>query len=482
MAAPALMEPYRPASAQAQRTGDKTGAPQAPKQPPTVDSKTPKAGKLSGVKDKLAAYRVQLEQHAWFRVLETTFKGFTKDKVTENAAAMTYYGVFSLFPLILLFMSLAALAMQSNEDAREQILGVVMGLLPQGQDRLRDVIEGVIKAKGVAAGFGIVFLLWGALGWFQVIDSNINEIWGVSKPRSFIKGKLFALAMVAGIGGVALSSFAATTAVHLIQGWTGDIPGSVFLWQVVVSLLSLLTMAGVFFVLYKFAPQRKIEFTDVWPGALVTAALWEVTRRLLAFYIEKNNMISGYGPIGAAMALLFWIYIASIIILVGAELCYAIAKERRHIPVEQEMEVVSPPGEQPTAKFAPQVGGGHYAEQDKDEPIKAEGAAPHEPELTPDSASPDGKTPHPASRPRYTGEPAPQPAWITASRAERARQYHAQELAEVAGIQTTGPGAAGGETDGDDRPKQIHLDMPLVAMAGVAVGFVLGWINKKDEA
>jgi hypothetical protein len=130
-----------------------------------------------------------------------------------------------------------------------------------------------------------------------------------------------------------------------------------------------LTIAGAFLVLYRFTPRRRVELADVWPAALVTALAWEGTRRLLAFYMEQNNMISGYGPIGAAMALLFWIYVTSIIILLGAELAYAIAKERRHIGPHEEMLVAAPPGEQPTPKFAHQVGAG-FDSPDEVEPIQ----------------------------------------------------------------------------------------------------------------
>ena len=407
---------------------------------PKVDDKAPQKGKLAGLKDSLSAKRTDMERHAWFRVGETVLDGFKKDRVTENAAAMTYYGLFSLFPLFLLFMSVAGIVMNNNAAAQEQILNVIVGLLPQGQDKLRDVIEGVIKARGTAAGVGILALVWGALGWFKVIDQNINEIWGVSKPRSFLKGNLFALMMVAGIGGVALLSFVATAAVNLIASWTGAIPGSVILWQAVISLLTLLTLAGVFFVLYRFAPQRKLAMMDILPAALITSVVWEITRRALALYLERNNMISGYGPIGAAMALLFWIYVASIIILLGAELCYAIAKERRHIPVDKEMEVVSPPGEQPTPKFAPQVGGGHYTEQDEDEPIKAEGSGA--PTVQPVTQV--------AGSPRVGEQPVVHAAWM--------RQPEPKDATEK---------------------KDIHLDVPLIAAASMAVGFLLGAFRKE---
>lgn len=398
-------------------------------------------GRMAALKTRLAAYRTSVEAHAWFRVLQTVAKGFTKDRTTENAAAMTYYGVFSLFPLFLLFMSVTGLVLHNNAAAQAQIMSVVVGLLPQGQDKLRDVIEGVIKARGSAAGVGIVALLWGALGWFKIIDQNVNEIWGVSKPRSFLKGNLFAVAMVGAIGGVALLSFGATAVVNLLAGWTGGISGSVPLWQLAISLVSLLTMAGVFFVLYRFAPQRKMAVMDVLPSALITAVVWEATRRLLAFYLEKTNMISGYGPIGAVMALLFWIYVASIIILLGAELSYAITKERRAIPPETEMEVVSPPGEQPTPKFAPQVGGGHYRGQDEQEPITVEGSG------TPDAPPVD----------KVAGSPRPPERAVV--HAKWQRQPEPKDQTE---------------------PKQIHLDVPLVAAASMVIGFVLGALRKKD--
>ena len=390
---------------------------------------------VTGLKAKWAATKTRLERYAVVRVLESTAEGFTKDKVTKNAAAMTYYGVFSLFPLILLFMSLAGLALQSSEAAREQIMSVIIGLLPQGQDELRKVIVGVIEAKGVAAGVGILALLWGALGWFQVIDSNINEIWGVSKPRSFLKSKLFALAMVGAVGFVVLASFAATAAVHFLARFTGGIPGTIVLWQAVVSLLSVLTIAAVFYVLYRYAPQRDQRFADVWPAALATAILWELTRRLLAYYLEQTDMISGYGPIGAAMALLFWIYVAGIIILTGAELAYAIAKERRHIAPEQEMQVIAAPGEQPTPKFAPQVGGGAERAQDEVEPIRA---AP------PAAQAAGGPIGHPGKAAQRVVAPTRAPADATSAAP----------------------------------PKALRFDLPLVAMLAAAAGFAAGRLTR----
>src|SRR5262249_52144354 len=216
---------------------------------PSVREDDRKPGKFDWIRERL-------EQHAVMRVLFSTVEGFMRDEVTDHAAAMTYYGIFSLFPLMLLFMAIGGIILQNNDYVREQVVNLIVGLLPQGQDELRKMIVDVIKAKGAAAGIGILLLLWSALGWFQVIDKNVNQVWGVSPSRPFVRGKLFALAMVAAIGGVALLSFGASAAIRLLAHYTDLIPGSAAIWQAVVSGVSLLIIALAFYLLYRYVPQH----------------------------------------------------------------------------------------------------------------------------------------------------------------------------------------------------------------------------------
>ena len=327
--------------------------------------------RIAGVLEEwVAVAQERLRRHGALRVLESTVDGVVKDDVLTYAAAMTYYGVFSLFALLLLATSLVGLVLQNSEETRSRILGIVVSYLPQGQEQLSKVITGVIETKGAAAGLGSLSLLWVALGWFQAVDAKINPIWGVRKPRPLVKGLLFALAMSTAIGTVAVASFAATAVAHLVVQLFGGDPAGTALWHGAISALSVLTVAAAFYLLYRFTPQREVQSADVWPAALVTALLWEASRLVLAFYIEKTAMVSLYGPVGAMMALLFWIYVASTIILIGAELSYAIAKERRRLGPEHEMEVMAPPGEQPSIKFAPQVGRGLAAPLGEDEPTE----------------------------------------------------------------------------------------------------------------
>src|SRR5690242_11603281 len=100
-----------------------------------------------GIKGKVQGIRTSLEQHAWFRVAESTAEGFIKDEVPDHAAAMTYYGIFSLFPLILFFLSVAGLVIQNNASVRDQLMNLITSLLPQGQNELQKVITGVVEAK-----------------------------------------------------------------------------------------------------------------------------------------------------------------------------------------------------------------------------------------------------------------------------------------------------------------------------------------------
>lgn len=315
-----------------------------------------------------------LERSAVGRVLESTAWGFGRDQGFSHAAALTYYGIFSLFPLLLLAMALLGVVLRSSDVAREQVLTLVAGLLPAGQAPLGEAIAGVIEARGPAAGVGVLVLLWSALVWFWELDATVNQIWGVGKPRSLAKVVLLAVAMAAGTGGVVLASFAASAAVAVLARSAGGAPGAAGLWHATVSLLSGLTIAGLFYLLYRYLPQRRVHAGDIWPAALAMAVVWEATRRALALYLAQQDLVSGYGPVGAAMALLLWLYAASTVVLLGAELTYATAKERRHLGPAQALAVIAPPGEQPTPKFAPQVGRGFSTPIDEDEPIRA--AAP----------------------------------------------------------------------------------------------------------
>ena len=223
----------------------------------------------------------------------------------------------------------------------------------------------------------------------------------MDKPRSFIKGKLFALTMVAAIGGVGLTSWVATAAISVLSAYTEIIPGSARSGRSPCPRSAYSRTPRPFSS--SIDSRRDVRSTSPMSGRRhwSTALLWELTRRLVAFYLTQNNMVSGYGPVGAAMALLFWVYVSSIILLLGAEISYAIAKERRQILPGKEMVVVAAPGEQPTPKFAPQVGHGFDDARER-EPIVGVPSLDVK-DTDGDAAGRSHRAPRPATRARRTG-------------------------------------------------------------------------------
>lgn len=247
---------------------------------------------------------------------------------------MTYFAVFSIFPFILVLISLLAFVI-SAEDAQEQVISQLSSFLPgAGVDQL---ISGVIAARGVAFGFGIIALLWAAISWFENIDRSVNEMWGVERTRPFVKGKLFAVAMVFGLGLVMLLTWAMNFAVEIVKGYAnalglGSVPGSSALWALAAGVLSLLLISLVFLLLYRYSPMCNLNFGQVWRGALITGFIWEVVRSGFAIYVAHfANFQSLYGPLAAVIVFLFWLYIAHMIVLFGAELTYVNVLESRGI-------------------------------------------------------------------------------------------------------------------------------------------------------
>ena len=278
---------------------------------------------------RLSPLRARLRRHATFRILGSAGRGFLEGRLPSHAAAMAYYGVFSLFPLMLLAMGLAGLALGA-EEARSQITGVVTELLPRGQAAIGALVDEVVETRGTAAGFGIVTLAFSGLAWFCEFDADVNEIWGVTRRRSRLQGVLLPVGLALASGAVALLSLAATTAVDVAVRLMGAVPGVTLFASAAASLLGVLTMAGIFVLLYRYTPQGHVRLADVWPAGAGAAVVWELTRRLLAVYLETSDLVSGHGSIGAGMALLFWIYLAGIIVLAGAGVAHATALERQH--------------------------------------------------------------------------------------------------------------------------------------------------------
>lgn len=277
-------------------------------------------------------------------MLKETVSGFQEDEAGQLGAALAYYAMFSLFPLLLLLVAGLGFVLRYWDDAidvQQQILTAVgRNFSPQLSTTLAEILGDVKAQAGGATIVGIVTLLLGASGVFQQLDQSFNRIWRVPKPTepagilkaivTTLRTRLFSFGMVLAVGFLLLVSMALTGVSQALLGGFSNLPVIGGLAGVGLSLaISLLLNTLVFALLFKFLPDTKVDWGDVWLGAFVTALVWELAKYLLAWYIGRSAQSYGaYGAVGTVLVIMVWIYFSSQILFLGAEFTEVYA--RRH--------------------------------------------------------------------------------------------------------------------------------------------------------
>lgn len=304
-------------------------------------------------------------RHDLVPLLRETWQGFQEDEAGQLGAALSYYAMFSIFPLLLLLTAVIGFVLRNpdTQAAQQQILDVVATTFsPQLSRALEDVLSGVANAAGAATAVGIVTLLMGASGVFQQLDLSFNRIWKVPKApegasmwynvRTTIIQKLFSFGMVLSVGFLLLVSLALTGLTQILLNGAGQFLGfgaNTLVMQTLSGLagllVTLLLNTLIFALLFKYLPDTKIAWGDVWLGALVTAVLWEIAKRLLALYIGRSAYASAYGVVGTVLVLMAWIFFTSQVLYLGAEFTKAYAYRlgsRRPVPQPAEEPAPAP--------------------------------------------------------------------------------------------------------------------------------------------
>ncbi len=284
-------------------------------------------------------------------LIKATGQEWVKDKVPRLGAALAYYTALSLAPLLVIIITIAGFAFgqraaqhQLNTEI-QQWVGKDAALAIQAMIRhSRGVAEGLI-----AGGVGVIMLLLGASGVFSELQDSLNTIWEV-EPKAgrgmlgMIKDRFLSFAMVLGIGFLLLVSLVITTALSAIAtyvaGLFGDI-GSVL--QVVNFFVSLGVILLLFALIFKYLPDAKIAWKDVWMGAGLTALLFVLGKYLLGLYLVHSGIGSTYGAAGSFVVLLVWVYYSSQILYFGAEFTKVYANKfgSRIVPAENAKPATS---------------------------------------------------------------------------------------------------------------------------------------------
>jgi membrane protein len=269
-----------------------------------------------------------------YGLAKTAVGNWSADFAPSMGAALAYYTIFSVAPLLVIVIAIAAMIF-GQDAAHMAILDQTRGLIG---DNGAKAIEGMLasaqkpKEGALAGALGVVALLVGATSVFAELESNLNRIWKVepektSGIRHFVRTRLLSFGLVLTIGFLLIVSLVVSAAIAAWGAyWGGWFDGMEALLHVANFVVSVGVVTVLFAIIYKFMPRVSIHWRDVWIGALVTSLLFSFGKFLIGLYIGKAGVESSYGAAGALVVLLVWVYYSAQIFLMGAEFTKAFAE------------------------------------------------------------------------------------------------------------------------------------------------------------
>lgn len=272
----------------------------------------------------------------WWKLLKATANGWVNHNDSRAGAAIAYYSIFSLGPVIVIAVAVAGLVF-GEDAARGQVEAQLSGLLGETTAKAIDaMLAGADKPRQgiVATIIGAVVLVVTALGVVVQLKDAFNTVWEVDAAKisgvwQFIRSYLVSLAAIISLGFLLLISLLFTTALSAAgKYFAAELPEASL--QIAGSLVSFAVITLLFAMMFKWLPDAAIGWRDVWLGAAITAALFEIGKFLIGIYIGKESLDSTYGAAASLVVLLIWIYYSSQIVLFGAEFthCYAVQHQR----------------------------------------------------------------------------------------------------------------------------------------------------------
>jgi membrane protein len=284
-------------------------------------------------------------------LLKQTFSEWLEDKVPQLGAALAYYTVFSLAPLVLFLLAIVGFLFHNDPAGAWRKMTEQMSYFLDKS--AVDVVEGIAQKasqpnKGLLATIiGILLALFGASGVFGQLQNALNTIWGVkAKPGAgiagFIRSRFLSFAMVAGVCFLLLVSLVLESVLksfsHYVQAM---FPGGIVIALLVYSIFDLAVVVLLFASIFKFLPDVKIQWRDVWIGAVMTAIFFAIGKWALGLYLGSGAAASAYGAASSLITLLLWIYYSSQILFFGAEFTqvYAARAGRAFVPDKYAVRV-----------------------------------------------------------------------------------------------------------------------------------------------
>ncbi|MCY7308650.1 MAG: YihY/virulence factor BrkB family protein [Rhodoferax sp.] len=267
-------------------------------------------------------------------LLRQVARSWTDNYVSSMGAALAYYTVFSLSPLLLIVVSVAGLVF-GQDAARGEIalqLGNFMG--SYGANAIQDLLVSVRDPQQgvVATVLGVVLLLLGATTVFGELQDALDRIWVVpARPQvggwlHLVRTRMLSFGMILAIGFLLVVSLVASAALEALGRWWSPLLSGWYVLAVVLdTAVSFLLVAAMFALIYKVMPRSRVLWKDVWIGALFTAVLFNLGKSLIGVYVGRSGITSAFGAAGSLVVVLVWVYYSAQIFLIGAQFTWVYA-------------------------------------------------------------------------------------------------------------------------------------------------------------
>lgn len=261
-------------------------------------------------------------------LLKLTFKGFIADRVMKYSASLAFYTIITLGPMLIVIIFLADLIIEDGAAQRSILSQISQFAGPKAAEQVSHLLSNASVSGDtfLATLFGFVTLIIGATTVFSDLQHSLNTIWQL-KPKSdkgimnILITRLLSFATIATLGFLLLVSLLVNALLDVLLHKLQDMFPNIAVDIIYISnlLFTLLVVAVLFGFIFKVLPDASIKFSDVIPGAILTAVLFLLARSVISFYLGRSDIASTYGAAGALVLLLFWVYFSSIILFFGAE-------------------------------------------------------------------------------------------------------------------------------------------------------------------
>ncbi len=268
-------------------------------------------------------------------LVKETFSEWSKDKASRLAAALSYYTIFSVAPLLIIAIAVAGLVF-GRKAATDQLVGEIRDLVGNdGAQVIQSILQNASKTTSgiLATLIGLATLLVGASGAFGQLQDSLNTIWEVRPKagrgvRGVLRDRFLSFSMVLFIGFLLMVTLLLSAFLSGIGKYLADLlPMSSLVLQAINFAISLGVTSFLFALIFKVLPDAYIRWRDVWVGAAVTALLFSLGRFLIGLYLGRSSISSAYGAAGSLVVLLLWIYYSAQILFLGAEFTQVYARK-----------------------------------------------------------------------------------------------------------------------------------------------------------